>query len=137
MFSFPVQISSIIYTFNIKFFKFETLFLFQYETMLENTIKLNAREFRMPVKPVERDIVAVLAKVKKQVRFQASDFQIASTVTHRDKRRTYTAATSLSLSSSSIFCIFLDLVCCSWSLYRPQFLGRLPQTILSSHFSLE
>lgn len=35
--------------------------------MLENTIKLNAREFRMPVKPVERDIVAVLAKVKKQV----------------------------------------------------------------------
>lgn len=74
--------------------------------MLENTIKLNAREFRMPVKPVERDIVAVLAKVKKQVRFQVSDFQIASTVTHRDKRRTYSAATSLSLSSSSIFCIF-------------------------------
>lgn len=43
--------------------------------MLENTIKLNAREFRMPVKPVERDIVAVLAKVKKQVRFQVSDLQ--------------------------------------------------------------
>lgn len=69
--------------------------------MLENTIKLNSREFRMPVKPVERDIVAVLAKVKKQVRFQVSNFQTASKVTH--SKRTYITAISLSLYSNAIF----------------------------------
>ncbi|XP_046666960.1 uncharacterized protein LOC124358706 [Homalodisca vitripennis] len=38
-----------------------------YEEMLEGRIKLNAKEFKMPIQPCERDIVAILAKIKKQI----------------------------------------------------------------------
>ncbi|XP_054262606.1 uncharacterized protein LOC128986314 [Macrosteles quadrilineatus] len=38
-----------------------------YEQMIADRVKLNTREFTMPVKAQERDIVAILAKIKKQL----------------------------------------------------------------------